>query len=164
MKDDLDHLRLLAIFHYVVAGLYFLCACFPLIHLAVGIGIVSGAFGRPQVGEPPPEFIGWLFILLSVAFIVTGWAFAICLAVAGRLLQRQRGYMFCLVMAALACVLMPIGTILGVFTLVVLVRPSVKELFGRTGDRATLEEKRSCVDFTGVPPHAIGPADRQRGK
>jgi hypothetical protein len=163
MKQDLEHLRLLAIFHYVVAGLSFLCACFPLIHLAVGIGIVSGAFGTPRFGEPPPEFIGWVFIFFSTTFIVMGWAFAICLAVAGRLLQRQRGYMFCFVMAALACALMPVGTVLGVFTLIVLVRPSVKELFGRTGSSTISHDNHSRGEFTDVPPHGFTPADPQRG-
>lgn len=30
---DLEHLRLLSIFHYVVGGLIALFACFPIIHL-----------------------------------------------------------------------------------------------------------------------------------
>ena len=113
--------------------------CFPIIHLAVGIAIVAGAFEQPQAGEPPPEFVGWLFILIAAAIMVPGWIFAICLAFAGRQLQRQRSYLFCLVMAALACMFMPFGTVLGVLTLIVLLRPSVKELFGRTGNGATPE-------------------------
>ena len=39
-------------------------------------------------------------------------------------------YTFCFVMAALACAFFPFGTILGIFTIVVLVRPGVKEMFG----------------------------------
>jgi hypothetical protein len=135
MNNDREHLRLLAVFHYVMAGLSALCACFPVIHLTLGIALVTGAFGvppagAPRAGEPPPELIGWMFILFSAGVIVTGWAFAICLAIAGRLLQCRRGWTFCLVMAALACLQVPFGTVLGVFTLVVLLRPGVKELFG----------------------------------
>ena len=33
-------------------------------------------------------------------------------------------------MAAISCAFMPFGTVLGVFTLIVLLRPGVKELFG----------------------------------
>jgi hypothetical protein len=33
-------------------------------------------------------------------------------------------------MAGVACMFMPFGTVLGVFTIVVLLRDSVKELFG----------------------------------
>jgi hypothetical protein len=55
------------------------------------------------------------------------------MAVAGRMLQRRRGYTYCVVMAAIACAFTPIGAVLGVFTLIVLLRPSVKALF-RRGD------------------------------
>ena len=37
----------------------------------------------------------------------------------------------CIVMAALACLSMPFGTVLGVFTIIVLARPSVQALFSR---------------------------------
>jgi len=37
--------------------------------------------------------------------------------------------MFCVVMAGIACMFMPFGTVLGVFTLVVLTKPVVRELF-----------------------------------
>ena len=58
-----------------------------------------------------------------------GWAFAACVAYAGRCLNERRHYTFCMVMAGIACMFMPFGTILGVFTIIVLVRPSVKALF-----------------------------------
>jgi hypothetical protein len=38
--------------------------------------------------------------------------------------------MFCLVMAGIACIFMPFGTALGVLTIIVLMRDSVRELFG----------------------------------
>jgi hypothetical protein len=34
------------------------------------------------------------------------------------------------VIAAISCLLVPLGTVLGIFTILVLVRPSVKERFG----------------------------------
>ena len=37
--------------------------------------------------------------------------------------------MFCLVMGAVECVFMPFGTVLGIFTIIVLMRESVKPLF-----------------------------------
>jgi hypothetical protein len=39
--------------------------------------------------------------------------------------------MFCLVTAGLACLFQPVGLVLGVFTFLVLLRPSVKILFER---------------------------------
>ncbi len=47
MDKDLEHLRLLSIFHYVFGGLTALFGCFPCIYLAFGIAFVSGAAGLP---------------------------------------------------------------------------------------------------------------------
>jgi hypothetical protein len=70
-----------------------------------------------------------MFLALGMAGLILGWGFAIAMVIAGRMLQSCQAYVFCIVMAAIACAWMPFGTILGVFTIIVLVRPSVKELF-----------------------------------
>ena len=60
--DDEQHLRLLSIFHYVVGGLTGLFACFPLIHVALGLAMIfapQSLSNRP--GDQPPAFVGWLF-------------------------------------------------------------------------------------------------------
>ena len=41
MTKDEEHLRLLSIFHFVVAGMTALFALFPIIHLLIGLAIVS---------------------------------------------------------------------------------------------------------------------------
>ena len=61
--------------------------------------------------------------------IVSGWTMAACVLAAGRMLARRRRYLFCLVMAGIECLMMPLGTILGVFTIIVLSRESVKAAF-----------------------------------
>jgi hypothetical protein len=130
LNQDLEHLKLLAIFHYVVAGFGALIALIPVIHLVIGVAIVTGKLPDPKNGAMPVA-IGWLLIAMALVFISCGLSFATCLAVAGRFLTRRKHYMYCLVMAALACALMPFGTVLGVFTIIVLQRDSVKNLFGR---------------------------------
>lgn len=40
--DDLQHLKLLSIFHYVLAGITGLFSLIPLIHLFMGLAIVTG--------------------------------------------------------------------------------------------------------------------------
>jgi hypothetical protein len=129
-QSDADHLRLLSIFHYVVAGILALCSLFPLIHLAVGIAIVTGRMGGGGNGNQPPAFFGWFFIFLASAMILCGLALAICVATAGRRLRQYRSYTFCLVIAGIECMFSPFGTVLGVFTIIVLMRPTVKERFG----------------------------------
>jgi hypothetical protein len=130
-NQDLEHLKLLSIFHYVVAGLAALFACIPLLHLFIGIAMVSG-WGDFGDSDPFAGFMGWFFIVFSSAFILGGWIFSFFLFRAGRYLSQQRRYTFCLVMAGMACMFMPFGTVLGVFTIIVLLRESVKELFGVT--------------------------------
>jgi hypothetical protein len=67
--------------------------------------------------------------VIAGCFILAGWSLAICLLIAGSYLTSRKHYTFCLVIAAISCMLMPFGTVLGVFTIIVLMRPSVKEMF-----------------------------------
>ena len=134
MNKDLEHIRLLSIFHYVVGGLIGLFACFPVFHLMMGIFFLFSASEirrnqQPGVPDFPVEIFGAMFIIVPVIIILLGWTLAILTIVAGRKLSKQKSYTFCLVIAALLCMFMPFGTILGVFTIVVLMRDSVKALF-----------------------------------
>ncbi len=134
MDRDTEQLNLLAIFHYVVAGLAALFSFFPLIYTAVGVIFIFAArHGTAKPGEEfPPEFLGWIFAVLGSVLFVMGIAMAICILIAGRCLSRPRCYSFALVMACVECLFIPFGTILGVFTIIVLLRESVKALFAAT--------------------------------
>jgi len=122
-----QHLQLLAIFHYIVGGLAAFFACFPLIHLTIGLVMVFGGFSGNQA--PPPQFVGWLFIILGGGFFIVGQTLAICIIIAGRFLARRKHYLFVFVVACCECLFMPFGTILGVFTIILLSRESVKSTF-----------------------------------
>ena len=128
MEEDFQHLRLLSIFHYVVGGIIGICGCFPIIHLTVGIAVVSGAMD--DGGNGPPAAFGWIFVCMAAFMISMFWGAAIAILLAGGKLRDHTSHTFCLVVAAVECMFMPFGTVLGVFTIIVLVRPSVKELFG----------------------------------
>ncbi len=127
MNQDQEHLKLLSIFHYIVGGLAALFSFFPVIHLILGILFLVAP--HRMGGNPPPPFLGWIFVLLGGGIMLMGWAFAVCVILAGRFIAKRKHYIFCLVIAALNCLFMPFGTVLGVFTIVVLIRPSVKALF-----------------------------------
>lgn len=131
MNRDEEHLRLLSIFHYIVGGMIALCACFPLIHLVLGLTMIFAPerlSGSSQTSGPEPLF-GLFFVVFAGAFILFGWALAAATIYAGRCLARREKYTFCLVVAAVSCINAPIGTVLGVFTIIVLMRPSVKQIF-----------------------------------
>ena len=103
MNQDAEHLRLLAIFHYVVAGLATLFSFFPLLYTTIGtIFIFVARHGTPKPGEElPPEFLGWIFVVVGALLFLLGIAMAICVLIAGRCLSRRKGYSFALVMAVL---------------------------------------------------------------
>ncbi len=132
-NQDLEHLKLLSIIHYIVGGLTGLFACIPIIHVVAGIAILLGA-----MGDGPPAIFGLFFAGLGGLFVLAGWTLAICMILTGRNLSRQTKPTFCLVVACVECIFMPFGTVLGVFSILVLMRPSVKALFadpnGRYGE------------------------------
>ncbi|HPZ09601.1 MAG TPA: hypothetical protein PL110_15975 [Candidatus Eremiobacteraeota bacterium] len=130
MNQDRDQLKLLSIFHYILGGIMGLFSCVPLIHLFLGIIFVFAPDTmKDSRGNGPPAFIGWFFIVFALVFIIAGWILAICTLYAGRCLAKTKKYLFCFVTAAIMCVFMPFGTVLGVFTIIVLMRPTVKDLF-----------------------------------
>jgi len=128
--EQAEQLRLLSIFHYVFAGVLALVACLPLIHVGLGLAMVLAPRQFGGHGEPPPAFLGWFFVVTGGVFILAGWLAAALIAWAGRCLARRRQYTYCLVMAGVACVFMPLGTLLGVFTILLLAKPEVKAAFG----------------------------------
>ena len=130
-NQDAQHLQLLSIFHYVLGGLMGCCACFPVIHLIVGIVFLTSpqSFQGPRHDEFPATLFGVLFTVIPATIILLGWATAICVLLAGRFLARRVHYTFCMVIAGIACLFTPVGTVLGVFTILVLMRPSVKAMF-----------------------------------
>ena len=131
MDRDRDQLRLLSILHYVVAGLVGLLGSVFLVYVALGAFMLAAPDKFGGKGPPPPAAVGWVFNALGVAIFLFCLALAFAIVVAGRSLAGLRRYVFCQVMAGLCCLFSPLGTLLGIFTLVVLQRPSVRALFAR---------------------------------
>jgi hypothetical protein len=129
MNDDVQHLRYLSIGHYICAAITALFACFPLIHFSIGLVLLLKP-PEPQSGEQfPAQLFGLMFALIGGAAVLCGWAFAALIFVAGRSLAARKRHTFCIVIAALNCAFFPFGTALGVFTILVLTRPTVKAMF-----------------------------------
>lgn len=149
MNEDQNHLELLSIFHFVVAGIAALFGLLPIFHLVFGIGMITSSLRAPG-GFNPEAIFGCFFVLIPVVIIACFWAYAICLVYAGRYLRQQTRYTFCLVMAAVSCTFFPFGTALGVFTILVLMRPSVQRLFGRDVAASPVPEAVSESRSTGV--------------
>jgi hypothetical protein len=134
MSQDEEHLKLLSIFHYVVGGITGIFACFPIIHLIMGLVMIFAPLVFDSNGDAAPVVFGLFFVIFPLLFITLGWTLAICIITAGRFLAARKHYQFCLVIAAIECIFMPFGTVLGVFTIIVLMRESVKQLFSANKD------------------------------
>ncbi len=129
MTQDDEQIRLLSIFHCVVAGMAGLFSMFPIFHLAFGIFLIVAPQKFSGNGEPPPAFLGWFLVIFAAVFIILGLTFATFVLVNGRFLAKRKHHRFCLVMSCVECIFMPFGTVLGTFSILVLSRESVKKQF-----------------------------------
>ena len=129
-----QYLKILSIFHYVVGGIAGLFACFPLLHFFMGIlfFVIGLMPGTEAQGLPffPFSLFGLFFSVIAGSIILLGWAFAVGIIIAGASLAARKRYMYCLVVAGIACAFIPFGTVLGVFTIITLTQTVVKEMFG----------------------------------
>ena len=130
---DAEHVRLLAIFHFVSAAFSLLGVLFSSLYLVLFQVIFSNpeAFAQSQQGAPPEEFVT-LLRWFTGAFVV--WFLVSCVGnlLSGFFLRARRHRTFSMVIAAINCLHIPLGTILGVFTLVVLGRESVRKMYTRS--------------------------------
>jgi hypothetical protein len=129
-RKDNEHIRLLSVFHFVVSGL----ALFGMAFLCLHYFMMSSIFSNPEMWKAkdgagaPKEFFDvfvWFYLFMGVMFAVA------CIAniLSGLFLRQRKHRMFSLVVAGLDCVQIPFGTALGVFTIVVLLRDSVRESY-----------------------------------
>jgi len=131
MDQDQEHLNLLSLFHYIVGGLGFLFSLFPIIHVIIGYVAIFSPSSFGSKGEnAPPEFFGWIFLIFGLVFIFTGFICSACIVLSGIYIKHRKKYWFSFVVACIQCVFFPFGTALGIFSIVVLSRNSVKNLYG----------------------------------
>jgi hypothetical protein len=129
--EEIKQVDLLSMFHYILGGITALFSCMFLIHIFIGWAMVSGTFFHDAKGGGPPPAFGWLFVIMGAVFMVLGWSLAVCMLVAGKKLKQRKNRIFCMVVAGIECMQMPLGTVLGVFTLIALNKDSIKEMFAQ---------------------------------
>ncbi len=132
--QDAEHLKILSICYYEQAGLTALGSCFPVIHLVMGIGMMTGSFAGPGASTHDQEslrMMGGFFVVIAGLIILLGWALAVCNFIVAKRIVRRQSRVLCMVTAGINCLSVPLGTTLGIFTFVVLSRPSVAESFAR---------------------------------
>lgn len=127
---DVEHLRLLAIFHFVSAALAFVGVLFASLYFV----LIWAVFANPAIWAqsqegPPPDAIITVFRWFTGIGVV--WFVVACVGnlLSGLFLRTRRHRTFSMVIAGINCLHIPLGTLLGVFTLVVLGRESVRKLY-----------------------------------
>jgi hypothetical protein len=129
-QPDADHLHLLSIFHYVIAGLALLGTLFIIAHYSIFHLIITNPklWEDQKQGPPPMEifaFFKWFYLIAAVWIVGSG----ILNLVAGLCIRTRKHRTFTMVVAGINCLHFPLGTALGVFTLIVLIRDSVREMY-----------------------------------
>ena len=96
--------------------------------------VMDQVFNHPELwkdakGGPPPQlFMGiftWFYVLGGIILTAAG----IANLLSGLFLKRRSHRTFSLVVAGLNCINVPLGTVLGVFTIIVLLRDSVAQRY-----------------------------------
>ena len=127
LNQTRDNLKLLGVF-YIILGLMALpTLAFFGFHGQIMDQLLQAA-PDPETREAIAKLVNVSFIGL-VVFIIVHVVSCIYIGVCFR---KQRHHTLCVVAAAFCCLSFPLGTILGVFSLVVLMKEEAKQLFGKT--------------------------------
>lgn len=131
---DQDHLRLLAIFHLVYAilvalSIFLIVGHYFILTFAIQMDAKDGG------GDFPLEFINYLragyvfFTLIIIAVSVANF-------MAAQSLKKGKNRLFLFIISGINCLNMPLGTTLGVFTIIVIMRPSVIDFLAQNEEQA----------------------------
>lgn len=127
MSEESRHLDMLGIADYVVGGVALVAGLCPFLHVGMGMTMV---FSPQSLGpNHPPEIMGWMFVVTGLVVIAAFWTLGVLLLLKGRFMRGRRRYLYCLVVSGAACAFTPLGTVLGVISIIVLTRPEAKRLF-----------------------------------
>ncbi|QDU71829.1 hypothetical protein [Mucisphaera calidilacus] len=125
---DVEHIKLLSIFHYIVGGLCCLFASVFLFYIIMGLTLILAPVAIDDLPMPAP-ILGLIVLLLGSIPLISGWTIGILTILSGRSMRAFRARTFSIIIACVSCLFIPLGTILGVFTLIVLTRRSVVERY-----------------------------------
>jgi len=135
-----QNIRTISTLYYVLAGITAVFSLIPLIHVTIGIVALSGgmtpdiqppggAEGMENIEPFPDKIFGGIFLGVGLFFIILGEAFAFIFFLTARKMSRFSSYKFCMIGSGISCAFAPLGTALGIFSLINLNKPEARELF-----------------------------------
>jgi hypothetical protein len=130
---DEEHLKLLSLGCVVSACISAFYSMFGLLYVFMGLMIGTAVSRLPQnpanPAQAPPAFVGWILGSIGLAFFLLGIAVTAARFRAAWCVRHRKSRVFCMVVAGIGCLEIPYGTVLGVFSFLVLGRDSVVPLF-----------------------------------
>ena len=145
--EDTEHLSALSIGHFILSGVALLGGIPTLVFgiagaklidevgsdLSMAMGEIPGQAVTDALGGSPEAMaqdLNSLIITMIVGGLLIALISALHLAVVGVQIRNRRWWTVCYLTGWGECLMFPFGTVLGIFTIIVLSRPSVKRLFG----------------------------------
>src|SRR5688572_4361721 len=105
VDQDVEHLKILSILHYVWGGLTACFSCFGLLYVAFGVfAVIAGA--QHQGG--PPAVVGCMLVFIGIVVVLIGGTAGGLTIWAGRCLAQRKRHTFCFVMACISCLSVPL--------------------------------------------------------
>lgn len=131
---DEEHLKLLVLFHRIYGIMV-------IVFSLLGVGYIfllrfifsfsknSSHFTYSNVVQSYPAEIINIYAIILVVIIVICITIGVCNLLSAQYIKKRKLRIFSIVVACVDCISFPLGTIIGVLTLVVLLRNSVIELY-----------------------------------
>jgi hypothetical protein len=125
---DEEHLRLLALLHYVSGGITVAFGLFFAAWIAFA-GTLFALLPAGQAAARHPQGPPIVFFIAFGVFALIAIGYGVLEIISGRLMSLRHRWLFSFIVSLPRVLFIPYGTILTIFTLLVLDRPSVKNLY-----------------------------------
>ncbi len=130
---DNEHLKLLSIFHYISGGITLAFALFMGAYFFLIFYIFSFANLQkdlnPEFHNNLPEAFFTIMLTIFMIIVILGLLFGIGQIVSGRLMKLRQVRWFSFAVGIINLLNFPYGTILGILTIMVLERDTVKQQY-----------------------------------
>jgi len=126
---DASQLHTLSILYYVLGGLNALILALTLLLVGAVVVLAARQPADPAAATGDSTTVTGIVLFIYLAAFLFSAVCAGLQFMTARRLRERRSPRFCQIVAGLSCLSVPLGTLLGVFTFIVLARPSVQAQF-----------------------------------
>ncbi len=127
IPNNLNTFRIL----YLIKGILTLgFSLFFILYAGMGL-FFNTAIEHSNANNDLPFNFGWIFVIIGGIGFIISIAFGILTLLASKYIREVKNYNFIFAIAVVNCLTGVLGILLGVFTLVELTKPEIKQLFNK---------------------------------